>query len=270
MEQVQGIRNLAGVYAANGRYAEARDMLLRCKEICEQHGDIRRLAGVVGTLAIIEHELGHDSRAIEMSEDALRFDYVVADLTRIIAGHHDLASLYDVVEQASHRVRAHRLAAALAAFRIGHRTLDTRVRTLAEFEFSYGLPGQPSFEDICQVVEEVDGVRFRELLDSFPQRAPDEIRSLMDLMAVQTQDVMNEWSPLITAVVNAAKTAAETEELQAMLARLDENEAPLVNALRRVIAGERGPELLDDVTWTSFGVLRAVLDTLSEQERAGS
>lgn len=226
-------------------------------------------------LAGVEDQLGHHARAIELTTDALRFAYVAMDPAVIGPGHHDMAVLLGRVDNSSPQVLAHYLASAIIAHRTGAETLSAEIEVLAMFAFAHGLPGRIALDDICTLAEQTSGVRLRDLLARLPQRVPDELQQLADSVLRRAHETMEDWRPLMTAVVLRATGRADAglaEELEIRLAGLEQNagSAPMAGALRRVLAGERGPELLDGLGLLPFGIVKKVLDALSEPVPGGS
>lgn len=269
MEQVVSRFNAAALMKATGRVAEAREALVWCRGVCEQHGDIDLLGQVIGALADLEDELGRTSRAIELKADALRLAYLAGNPVVIGMQHHDFAALHSRVDCGSPRIWAHYLASALIAFRIGHRTLDDEIGALARFAFAHGLPERRSFDDICALVEETEGVRFRDLYAGLPPRESDEVLSVTNRAVTQANAIMQDWTPIMSAVVLTASGRHDlTEQLQASFHDIEQNAdaVPLVRLLRRILAGERSPELLDGLPPLAFGIVRNVLVSLPARE----
>ena len=203
----------------------------------------------------------------------MRYAYVTGDPTVIGTGHHNLAVAYGRGDHFAPRVWAHYLASALIAWRTGHGSLGTEIEMLTMFAFAHGTPTQPTFDQACALVEETEGVRFRELCARLPQREDNELQLLTDKAVARGTEVFEVWRPLMTAVGLAAIGRPDmADELQAELARLEQDAeiVPLVLALRRVLAGERGSELLDGLGMLPYAIVSKVLDAISAQERAGS
>lgn len=271
IEQVVSRSSLANRLAEAGKVAEAREMLVLCRDVCEQYGDIRLLGQVLRDLSSIESRLGHAERAVALTEDSVRYAYVTADPATIGMGHHNLAVLYGNVDSGALRVWAHYMASALIAWRIEHYTLAEEIEMLAMFCFAYSMPAQPTFDEVCALVEETEGVRFRELCERLPPRADNEVQLLTDKAVERATVVFEDWRPLMMAVVMTA-VGQPHEQLQAALADLEQSAdtVPLVRALRRVVAGERGPELLEGLGMLPYGIVSKVLEAISALERGGS
>ncbi|SER24760.1 hypothetical protein SAMN05216188_109135 [Lentzea xinjiangensis] len=231
---------------------------------------LRRL-GRWDELAALEDRLGRHDRAVEAKAEALRRAYEAGDPGEIGTGHHDFAVLLGRLDRASPAVLAHYLASALIAVRTNAPTLGAEIEMIAMFAFAFGLPERIALDDICALAGETGGVRLRELLDRLPQEVPDELQQVVDRAMERAGEAMRDWTPVMTAVVLHASGAADlTGQLETALAGLERgaDSAPLARALRRVLAGERGPELLDGLGMLPSGIVGKVLASL--RERAGS
>jgi len=87
---------------------------------------------------------------------------------------------------------AHRLAAGAIRFQTGSGRLATTLWNLA-IDFAQFIPDPPplpeSFDELCRMVEAVEGVRFRELFERLPRRAAtgdEALREVLRLALDQT------------------------------------------------------------------------------------
>jgi hypothetical protein len=80
-----------------------------------------------------------------------------------------------------------------------------------------------------------------------------------------TQYELQEYEPLITAVVTAVADQSAAEELETLLTKRNENGwGQLVAAIRRILAGERLIEALwDDLDLNDYMIIQAIIDRLS-------
>ncbi|HEX8869757.1 MAG TPA: hypothetical protein VF821_29120 [Lentzea sp.] len=226
---------------------------------------------VADQLAAIEDQQGHHDRALAFKAEALGLAYAAGEPHEISKQHHDYAVLLSRLSNGSRQVLAHYFASAAIAVRTSAPTLRDEIEMLAMFAFAFGLPERMSLDDdICAPAEEVEGVRLRDLLDRLPQ-SPDDLSRLVTSAMDRAHETMRDWSPLMTAVVLQAEGDLQyATQLEAELAGMEQTPgaAPMVTAFRRVLAGERGPELLDGLGMLPFGMVSKVLATL--RERAGS
>ncbi|KJK49673.1 hypothetical protein UK23_13055 [Lentzea aerocolonigenes] len=227
---------------------------------------------VADQLAAIEDQQGRHDRALAFKGEALGLAYAAGDPHEISKQHHDYAVLLGRVDTGSPRVLAHYFASAAIAVRADAPTLGGEIEMLAMFAFAFGLPERMSLnDDICALAEEVEGVRLWDLLERLPQRVPDDLSQLITRAMERAQETMRDWSPLMTAVVLQAEGDVQyAAQLAAELAGLEQNPGAVqvVHVFRRVLAGERGPELLHGLGMLPFGMVSKVLATL--RERAGS
>lgn len=224
-------------------------------------------------LAAMEDQLGHHASAVELKIEELRFAYLEGDPVVVGPLHHDLAVLLGRLDSASPRVLANYLASAVLAHRTEAPTLATEIDKLAMFAFAHGLPGRIELDDVCALVEETGGMRLRDLLARVPKRAPDELQQIADRALRRAHQTMEDWTPLMTAVVlRATGDVTVAEQLEAGLTDLEQNadSEPMVRALRRVLAGERGADLLAGLGLLPFGIVSKVLDSISARGRAES
>jgi hypothetical protein len=227
---------------------------------------------VVDQLAAIEDQQGNHARAIAFKAEALGLAYAAGEPHQISRQHHDYAVLLGRVDNSSPHVLAHYFASAAIAVRSDAPTLRDEIEMLAMFAFAFGIPERMSLnDDICAPVEEIPGVRLWDLLEGLPHTTSDDLSQLVHRAMARAQETMQDWSPFMTAVVLQAEGGAQwAAELEAELAGLERNPgaAPLAHAVRRVLAGERGPELLNGLGMLPFGMVSKILATL--RERAGS
>ncbi|MEV6239887.1 hypothetical protein [Lentzea sp. NPDC051838] len=225
---------------------------------------------VADQLAAIEHQQGRHDRALDLKAEALGLAYATTDPHEISKQHHDYAVLLGRVDNGSPHVLAHYFASAAIALRSGAPTLRDEIEMLAMFAFAFGLPERMSLNDFCALAEEIEGVRLWDLLSELPS-APEDLSGLVVGAMERAHETMRDWSPLMTAVVLQAEGDDQwAAQLQAELAGLEQNPGaiPLARVLRRVLAGERGPELLNGLGMLPFGLVSKILATL--RERAGS
>lgn len=227
---------------------------------------------VVDQLAAIEDQQGNHARAIAFKAEALGLAHAAGDPHEISKQHHDYAVLLGRVDNSSPRVLAHYFASAAIALRSAAPTLRDEIEMLAMFAFAFGLPERMSLnDDICAPVEEIPGVRLWDLLDRLPHTSSEDLSQLVQLAMARAQETVQDWSPFMTAVVLQAEGGSQwAAELEAELAGMERTPgvAPLARVVRRILAGERSPDLLAGLGMLPFGMVSKILATL--RERAGS
>jgi hypothetical protein len=257
---------------ALGRLTEARTLLMSCKAVFEAHHDITNLGKTLGALADIEDSLGHSHAAISLQRDAIRLAYTSSDINGAGTSHHNLANYLERYTEQTTEAWGHRLAAALIAYQTGSGQLLGRLTALAQLVRSADTAPPASFDQVCAVVDQIDGVHLADLIAQLPTRAPDgqaamaEVLTLAAQLPEQAADPdrhLRAWAPVISALAatitdqptgTTSPDGAASEDLRqaagAFLTKaLDlyadtQDWAALAAALRRVQAGERDPTAL--------------------------
>jgi len=168
-----------------GRYKEARALLHACRAVFEQEGDVAYLGKVFGALADLENRLGHGGQAIAFSDTALRYSYLAGAPEDCAIGHFNLGELLMRGGGSPEPALAHRLAAGVIDFQSGSGHLLSTRPTLAQHLASFAPDPPPlpaSFDELCRMVEAVEGVRFRELFERLPRRAASGDEALWEVV----------------------------------------------------------------------------------------
>ncbi len=154
------------------RYSDARSLLQQCLAVYEPDGDNDDLGEIHSALASLEGSLQHHQEAVRHEGAALRFRYSGLRPDPCAISHFNLAN-YLIRTNADARVAlAHRLSSVLVAYQANDGRLPDRVEALRRHLAWVSPSGPPgSFDELCQLVEQTDGVRFRELFSRLPQRA---------------------------------------------------------------------------------------------------
>jgi tetratricopeptide (TPR) repeat protein len=172
LDQARTSFNAYGPLLILKRYDEAEWLLTACRKVFEQHRSIEMLGMVFGALADLAIRQGHGDQAVDFEETALRYSYIFGDPETIAISHNNLASYLGGL--GSETGLNHRLAGGLIRFRTSSGMLDSSLRGLSRDLDKFGseaLPG--SFAELCDSVEKVDGVRFRELWERLPKQEED-------------------------------------------------------------------------------------------------
>lgn len=175
-----------------GRLDKARALLQACRAVFDRYGHVLSLGHVLSAQADVESRLGRPAEAVALSRTALRYKYLAGDPATCAISHFNLSNHLNATGAAPEVVLAHRAAAALLRYQIGaDAELATTLRSLAG-SFRSAAPGRPpvpaSFDALCRVVEQVEGVRFRELFERLPQRATTGDECLREMLA-RVQDI---------------------------------------------------------------------------------
>jgi hypothetical protein len=132
------------------------------------------LGGVFSALADLEDTLGHHVQAIDFVETALRYTYLAGNPEACAIAHHNLSNCLQRAGRDWEVALAHRLAAGVILLQMGAGKLPSTLQNIAE-DFAACAPDLPPFPDdfdeLCRLVEAVEGVRFRELFERLPRRA---------------------------------------------------------------------------------------------------
>jgi hypothetical protein len=274
-----------------GRLADVDQLLRDCQDVFDTVGDITQLAVVYGARADLEDKRDHPVDAVDLQRTSLRLCYVRPDPREISTAHHNLADYLSRASGKAAEQRAHRLAASL----LNHLTGDTRelTRTLgvlaSEFRSDTSGPDAPALPatpvlpktlaEVTRLVDTDDGGRFGNLVVTLcpdPTTAEHALADLLATVAISadpqadnapsgTDHLLAAWGPIITAIGAAVTNGDTPTELTDLLEDIATTDwVALVAALRRVLAGDRGRELLlaglDNI---GTAILTATLDQLS-------
>ena len=260
------------------RPVEARDLLIRCRVVFEANNDIPLLGMTLGALAQVEDTLGHHDRAIDLETAALRFKYLAADPEAIGISHTNLASYLRRAGGDPQRIWAHRLAAAIIDYQIGSGYLARDLQTLAGLLATKPAAAPGEFSQVCQIVDQIDGVHLADLLARLPQRAPDGQAAMDEVLrlaaeagAEHTRQVITGWDLVLSALHAAishpdpATRDAATRILNHALTTRGQypDWQALVAVLRRIHAGERELTLTDGLDDVDTEITRRALDLLA-------
>jgi tetratricopeptide (TPR) repeat protein len=274
--------NDAGPLIRLGRLAEAGELLRACQQVFEDHRDTSMLARVLSTRADLENALGHRDVAVDFARTAIRLRYARPEPRDIAIGHHNLAYYLRVAGGDPAAQRAHRLAAALIWQLAGmaHDLADTLRELAAEIRAAPAAgPGQlpATLAEVIRVADLTDGVRLGDLiaaLEPDPQAAEDALGQILHTAAELPTEAadegiaghVQEWEPVIAAIAAASQddqdAAAQLMPLLDDLAK-SPDWAALVAVLRRILDGERGDSLLDDLDAIDAAIVRETLSRLA-------
>jgi tetratricopeptide (TPR) repeat protein len=148
-----------------GRYHEARAVLEECRAVFEAENDRSGLGRAFSGLADLEDELGHRDQAIWFEETALRYTYLSVEPDECSVSHFNLANYLMRARKSPEAALAHRLAAGVIRVLTGSGRWP-HTRSALGMHLVQLLPKPPipkSFDELCEIVEQVEGVRFRDL-----------------------------------------------------------------------------------------------------------
>jgi tetratricopeptide (TPR) repeat protein len=230
------------------RYGEARARLEECRAAFEGEGMVHMLGRVYTALADLEGTEGRPTSAADFQRTALRYSYQAGRPEDCAINHHNLESyLKRAGGGAQEAALAHLLAGGVIYWQIGSGILSESIDRLARSPLP---PAPPSFEQVCEVVERVEGVRFREMFERLPKRAPDGDAAVLAVWEAakaeagrQVQEVLSNFEPLLQLVAAGARGDAHGREVvEGLFPELEEKGWHIVEAVRRVWEGERDAE----------------------------
>jgi hypothetical protein len=169
LEQARLLFNDYGPLLRLQRYDEVGELLLYCKEVFERENSVDLLGSVFSALADLEDTMGRSQSARHFEETALRLKYIAGDPEKANISHFNLANYITKTKGEWHEALAHRFAAALisVATQSGDAAGDLAalVRNVRDAgpEERAALPAD--FAALCATAEEVEGVRFREMIE---------------------------------------------------------------------------------------------------------
>ena len=258
-----------------GRIAEARSLLLDCREIDEREHNTQQLGKDLGALADVENAAGHGQDAIDLARNALRYIYLVGDVDAIATGHHNLGN-YLARHAADHpQALAHHLASALLSILTGIEGADLSLAAAARdlARLPDGASPPASIGTLCGIADKVPGARLDRLLTQLadPAAVQDALDALLTQAHAQADPNVRfaghlaAWDPVIAGLTAArsgddqARTAVEQH-----LAEYQDSASwgKLAAALRALLHGEHGVGLPDDLDEIDTAIARRALAAL--------
>ncbi len=216
------------------RYRDARALLEYCRAAFEQAHAIYELSAVLSALANLEGNEGNRAAAVRFEQMALRYRYQAAQPEDIAISHNNLANYLQRTGAAQDEWLAHRLACGIIFLQSASGNLGTVINSLANSDLS---AAPPAFDSIVEIVERIEGVRFREMFARLPQRAPNGDEAIrvvweMALREKEKREASNvkrqEELASLPDAVRAAIKAGNLDALRAALAELPETEAMVI------------------------------------------
>jgi tetratricopeptide (TPR) repeat protein len=154
------------------RYGEARRLLHQCLAVFESEGDTEALGSVHSAIANLESQLQHFQEAVRHESTALRLEYSAFLPQTCAMSHFNLANYLIRTNADARLALAHRLASVLISYQTNDGELPGGLNTVRK-HLALVSPSDPpaSFDELCRLVEQTEGVRFRDLFSRLPQRA---------------------------------------------------------------------------------------------------
>ena len=203
------------------RYDEARSRLYECLAVFELSGDRDELGLIHAAIADLEDDLGHFEEAVRHESAALGFMYSDLHSKGCAISHFNLANYLFRTDADPRVALAHRLAGALIFYQANDGDLPNNLIAVRRDLARVGPSDPPvSFDELCRLVEQTEGVRFREVFSRLPRRAAsgdEALRTLLEMARPPEPD-----GPLPEPIRLLFEAAASGQDVEPMLAGLQE------------------------------------------------
>ena len=233
------------------RYDKTRELLLSCRAAFEAARHTRMLGKVYGALADLEHHTGDSAAAVRFEEVALNYKYMAGKPDACASSHLNLASFLERQGIDPATILAHRLAAAVIWLRTGSGSLRYALNNLANSE---PPPTAPTFAEITRSIEEIDGVHFRELFETFPGSSLDGDAAIATIWQMVEGErrrrkdhmthVLQQLEPVLQRIAAAAEDESRRAQREPALALLEKKGFRLSDAVHRIWSGDRDAMVL--------------------------
>jgi hypothetical protein len=226
------------------RYDEARALLLYCRAVFEHERSVGSLGKVYTALARLEGETGSQAAAVSFQKVALGYDYQAGEPATCAISHHNLSNYLKRQGADPADVLAHGLAAAAIYLQMQSGLLPTALRNLANLHLP---PVPPSFLEVAQRVEAIEGVRLRALFERLPRTAPDgdaAIAAVWQMVADEKRRRIERFEPQLQQFAAAVKDESLRAGIEPELTALQQKGWRLTEPVHRIWAGERDAEAL--------------------------
>lgn len=163
------------------QFKDASTLIWTCKDIFDKEKDIKGLSCIFGALADLSFSQRQVDQAIRFEEMSLRYSYLHGDPSGISLSHNNLA--FYLRNFGSKIAMDHGLAALAIRYQMNSGMIASSSKEFAMDFAEFGPEALPeSFDQLCDRVEQVEGVRFRELWQRLPKRAEDGDQLLRELI----------------------------------------------------------------------------------------
>jgi hypothetical protein len=226
------------------RYDAARTLLLKCRDVFEAKRDVPGLGKMYSALADLEDETGDRASAVRFEEVALGYKYQAGQPEDRAISHNNLACYLEHQGADPATVMAHRLAAAILLLQMQSGLLSTPVSSLASSELP---PTPPTFAEVIQRVELIEGVHFGALFDRLPRTTLNgdaTIAAVWNRVADEKRRQDDEWQPFLQAIADAVNDKGSRAQIEPKLVEKEQDRWRLTEAVHRIWAGERDSEAL--------------------------
>jgi tetratricopeptide (TPR) repeat protein len=173
-----------------GRTEEALTLLLDCKRVFQDAGNIAGLARSFMALADIEESRGHGDAAIRLVRDALRYHYQIGDVISIASAYHSLGGLVAFhIRQHAPALANHLIAAVIRTLAdVGGTDDESAAGSLRAAASALRAPGMTmmrpvNIADLCRRVSDIPGTNPAALIAKLSPDPETAERTLQDLIA---------------------------------------------------------------------------------------
>jgi hypothetical protein len=207
------------------QYGEARRLLYGCLAVFESDGSSAQIGMVHTAIADLEDDLEHFPEAVRHESAALRYTYSILSPNDCAGRHFNLAIYLMRNNAHSREALAHCLAASLIRYQMNHGKLPDNIHAVRQDLAQLNAIDVPaSFDEVCDLVEQTEGVRFRELFLRLPKRAASGDEALQAVLAMaRTAEEEPEMPEPLQAIFEAAAAGQDVE--------------PMLTALQEQLAG---------------------------------
>jgi tetratricopeptide (TPR) repeat protein len=153
------------------RYDDAETVLVNCRTILESAKALPELGRWFGARAELEKVRGHSDRAVAHGQTALRYYYQTGQPLDCAKGHFNLSLYLKYDERNLRSALAHRMASAVIRLQTGDGYIVESIQGLSRDLAALALTSErllTSFAELCQIVDQVAGVRFARLFARLP------------------------------------------------------------------------------------------------------
>jgi len=166
------------------KYDEARILLQQCLDALESARSYKLIPMIHLAFGFMEDQVQHFDEAVSHVSVALRLNYA-AGSSGCAMCHYNLGIYLSRTNFDTAVVIAHLLAGALISYQTSgdlRMSIDALRTNLAKAP-SGAIPA--NFDGLCQIVEQTEGVRFRDLFSKLPQRAAsgdEALHTILDMI----------------------------------------------------------------------------------------
>lgn len=179
------------------RFHEARRLLDECRAAFEIAGGTSQLGMVFSALADLEDQLGNTEQSVHHERTALRYSYIAGEPGDCAISHFNLANYLIRTSAPPETALAHRLADALICAQTSDGTFPQSIAALAR-HLARLAPAPPlprDFNHLCELVDQIEGVHFRDLFDRLPKEHAATGDEALQKVLAMAKDVLKKQNP---------------------------------------------------------------------------